>query len=98
MKQDKACSICGRVFSCFYPDLRVTCSRACMRVHLRTRNKRVPVEAIAAHKKACRQRVERMIRDQFGELTEREIEMFNHGVKIGYRRGYHYGKHREEAA
>jgi hypothetical protein len=35
-----------------------------------------------------RARVERAVRKKYGELSVREIELFNMGMKVGYDRGY----------
>lgn len=98
MNSIKVCPICGHDFKANY-DARVTCSKPCCIIHLRVKMAgHTPHKAVKAHALKRRQQAEAKALDLFGPLTSREVAIFNHAAKIGYRRGYQYGKHREEAA
>lgn len=98
MKTIKTCPICTQPFRAYHVT-RVTCSRRCCRVHLKAlMHGRTPVKAVLAHAAKRRQQIEALATERFGTLTVREIALFNFAAKAGYRRGYQFGKHREEAA
>lgn len=51
--------------------------------------------ATAGRLKQCKQRVQAAAREAFGELSAREIAIFNAGVKVGYRRAYFGRRYRQ---
>lgn len=50
--------------------------------------------ALAARAKVSRKRVEAEVGRKYGELSVREIELFNWGRRVGYDQGYNRGYHR----
>lgn len=98
MNSIKVCPTCAKPFKANY-EARVTCSKPCCIVHLRAKMAgQIPHEAVKAHALKRRKQAEAKALDLFGALTPREVAIFNHAARVGYRRGYAYGKHREEAA
>lgn len=97
MNSIKVCTICAKPFTANY-DARVTCSKPCCIVHLRVKMAgRIPHKAVKAHALKRRKQAEAKALDLFGALTAREVAIFNHAARVGYKRGYAFGKHREEA-
>lgn len=54
--------------------------------------------ALAVRQLLARRRAEADIGEAFGDLSDREIQLFNRGVQIGYRRGYQRIYHRVRKA
>lgn len=65
------------------------CSTACARAHAYPRMRaRLSAGTTARNRRLARERVEAAVGRQYGELSVREIELFNRGVKVGFNRGY----------
>lgn len=68
------------------------CSRVCanryLREHLAAHRVEAQLAANLAAIAAGRNRTERAVRREYGELSVREIELFNLAVRVGYKRGY----------
>lgn len=85
----KPCPICGGPVPATHA-LRVTCSMKCRRVwQSRLWKGKAPAPVVTAARRAqSKQAVRDRVRQRFGELTDREILIFQYGVKVGYRNGW----------
>lgn len=68
------------------------CSNACARAHCYPRVRaKLSAGTSIRNRRQARERVEAAVGRKYGELSIREIELFNRGVKVGYSRGYAKG-------
>lgn len=68
------------------------CSNACARAHCYPQLRaKLSAGTSARNRRQARQRVEAAVGRKYGELSVREIELFNRGAKAGYSRGYAKG-------
>lgn len=88
-----SCRVCHKAIKHHPAQKRTTCSMRCRGVHIsrlyRARGQAPKPQAFAARQAAGKRRVEQVIGTMFGAMTERECKIFNEGVKVGYRKGYH---------
>lgn len=88
-----ACLVCRKPIAHVPATVRLTCSIACRSVYnsanLRRRKYRPSPQAFTAKHAADKRRVEAATGRKFGEMTERERQIFREGCKVGYRQGYH---------
>lgn len=91
---DKACAECGKAFRPHSwkqfrnPESCHNKRCASKRAYRQGRCSKLAQASARASSLRRRRRVEKTTRKQYGELSAREIELFNLGMKIGYDRGY----------
>ena len=98
------CVVCAKSIKHHPAHVRITCSMTCRSEHVRrlyaARQYRPSPQAFVARAASAKRRVEAATVGQFGAMSKREVDIFNHGVKVGYRKGYHRASSwlRKEAA
>lgn len=91
----KPCPVCGEPFTPV-PNRRGKVTEACP-AHIRKFNARqmdrrdITALAVAAIKRKAAARVDRVLANSFGALTDRDREIFEAGRKLGYSDGYNKG-------
>lgn len=103
LKSDYPCPICkGEVWErnkSRREDPTTCCSKRCGRFKAAQKYgtiARLTVAATAARVREARTEVEQWVQQHYGSLSDRERELFNHGVKIGHERGYNRGYHAQK--
>src|SRR5262245_34473930 len=96
----RVCPVCGDQFTPI-PRRDGSLPEAC-RQHIRKWNARgrkgqVPEAAVAARREDAALRLGVMLADRFGELTFRERQIFQVGLRKGYDRGYSRAHHERKA-
>jgi hypothetical protein len=78
---------------------QVCCGSKCSHAwqHKTQRGRRLTA-AIAGKKRKRRERLQGRLRQQFGVLTEREVELYRVGYDEGYTRGYNAAYHKRRTA
>lgn len=77
------CDVCGVVYR-KATRAQKTCGKPSCATASRTR----------AHKREMKLRIELMTREMFAKLSKREIDIFNHAMHLGYKRGFSVARHR----
>lgn len=93
---DKKCAHCPTVGRprrwADYHNRDWCCSISCAAAHNYPRQRAVlSAGTKARNRRVARQHVEANVGRKYGELSVREIELFNRGAKVGYSRGYARG-------
>jgi predicted nucleic acid-binding Zn ribbon protein len=94
------CVVCDASYIPIWRGQRA-CRQRCARILAGRTNKTRPLMLVAARAKKraiARATVERMVARSYGELSVREVQLFNLGVRVGYKRGYHKGYHQTRKA
>jgi hypothetical protein len=83
--------VCPGCVELFTPirSVQKTCSHTCRArlLSMRSRGRQVP-HMNAARRVKARARIETLVREQFGPITERDAKLFNFAKQLGYERGY----------
>lgn len=70
------------------------CSWLCAVTTVQEQNKgKAPLKAVKVWAKLTKERRAVRMREQFGHLSDREVELVAHAEAAGYRRGYNAGFH-----
>jgi hypothetical protein len=94
----RRCPQCTDLFTPKDPD-QVCCGSACSHARQKETQRGCRLTAaIAGKKRKRRARLQGQLRQQFGVLTERDVELYRVGYDEGYTRGYNAAYHKRRTA